>query len=588
MAVQANSKKRARSDLHSPPLNGTTPATMPVRAAQDEALKSLALVDFLADDARPTFILDISDAEGSSIAYRNPALERLLGDTLNPVEFGDWAVTLKPGTNSTSHGGRAWNCLQQQQIYLVVSANKDLSSAQRTLVTQTAPHPVTRTHSDKSTSNITVNSTSNSTVSSDSRRYSVASSSWKTVSEDGVRHLDWTQYPSSSISAHMHFVRNFSWQETPLGSITTWPDALRQNVLSCMANPDPRLLLWGEERIMIYNEPCISMFGARHPRAMGSRAEDTWSDIWSDMRHLIKYVEVEGRGTRLNKLPLTMERNGYSEETFWSFNLIPVIGSHGHTIGIVDEFSEVTDQVVIDRRRDAVVKINRAIGKVSSMKELWFEFLEGLEYCKDDVPYALLHTIPNAGGPSAPDSSSNSSGSGPQRYSLEGSIGLANGHPAVPLTFDLMDGATNGGSLVRACYKAWQSGDVVVLQAKDDTLPEHMAVGVPGRALGYKVQTVCVIPLPDISGNQTMAFLTLALTPRRPYDSEAAIFAYYMRDILVKSASAIFLPEEQRRARQKFEQIENSLAQQLRDTTLETERLESRYARMAQMAPIAM
>ena len=85
-----------------------------------------------------------------------------------------------------------------------------------------------------------------------------------------------------------------------------------------------------------------------------------------------------------------------------------------------------------------------------------------------------------------------------------------------------------------------------------------------------------------------MAFLTLALTPRRPYDSEAAIFAYYLRDILVKSASAIFLPEEHRRARQKFEQVEASLAQQLRATTLETERLESRFARMAHLAPVGM
>ncbi|KAG9597886.1 histidine kinase, partial [Aureobasidium melanogenum] len=268
----------------------------------------------------------------------------------------------------------------------------------------------------------------------------------------------------------------------------------------------------------------------------------------------------------------------------------PIIGPNGNTIGVIDEFSEVTEQVVSDRRRDAIVRINKTIARVNSVKELWFEFLEGLEPCKDDIPYALLYTnyAAAATDPSIPDSISASSGSSPQRFALEGSIGLAAGHPAVPLTFDLADCANDQNPLARACYKAWKSDDVVVLQLKDGSLPEALNQGIPGRASGDKVQTVCIVPLPDMTGHHTMAFLTLAMTPRRPYDTEAAMFAYYLRDILVKSASAICLPEEQRRARQKFEQIEASLAQQLRATTLETERLESRFARMAQLAPIGM
>ena len=401
-----------------------TTTTLAMRCHNDVALHDLGLLHFLDHDSRLTLIIDTCDIVPGHIAYRNPALDRWLSSTWNTPAFADWA-------------------------------NKVQGSADGTI------------------------SQNSYTSSSDSRRHSVASSSWRTMSEDGgSRFLDWTQAPSPAMSAHMHLVRNFHWHQGPLGSIQSWPDALRQNVLSIMANPDPRLLLWGEEHIMIYNESCISMFGARHPQAMGSRAEETWSDIWSEMRHMIKYVEVEGRGTRLNKLPLVMTRNGYTEDTFWSFNLIPVVGPQGTTIGIVDEFSEVTEQVVIDRRRDAIVKINKGIARVNSTKELWFEFLEGLEGCRDDVPYALLHTVPNAGNPSFHDSSSNSSMSASQRYSLEGSIGLANGHPAVPLSFDLADCANDKDPLARICHKAWKSGDVVVLQAKDGTLPDSMAVAV--------------------------------------------------------------------------------------------------------------
>ncbi|KAI4726172.1 hypothetical protein E4T49_06067 [Aureobasidium sp. EXF-10728] len=581
MAADRSSKKRARPEALSS--NGSddqllTTANMPIRTSKDSALDHLGLVDFLQHDPRPTCIVDTA---AGYIAYRNPALERLLASAWNLQHFRDWATTLSPHPQAASFGGRPWNCILQDHRWLVASTREDPPVAAIPSVTiRSAPIPRTTSQ----------NSSNAGTSSSDSRRQSVASSSWRTVSDEGgQRYLDWTRTPSPAMSAHMHLVRNFPWHDTAIGSIHSWPDALRQSVLSAMANPDPRLLLWGDDHIMIYNEACISMFGERHPRALGSKAEDTWSDIWGDMYHLIKYVQVEGRGTRLNKLPLVMERNGYPEETFWSFNLIPVVGANGTTIGIIDEFSEVTEHVVSDRRRDAIVKINKAVAKVNSIKELWFEFLEGIESCKDDIPYALLHTNHSAtNNSSMPDSVSASSGSSPQRYALEGSIGLAAGHPAVPLTFDLVDCAHDQNPLARACYKAWKTEDVVVLQLRDGSLPEVLHQGVPGRAAGDKANTVCVIPLPDMSGGQTMAFLTLAMTPRRPYDTEAAMFAYYLRDILVKSASAICLPDEQRRARQKFEQVEASLAQQLRLTALETERLESRFARMAQLAPIGM
>jgi PAS domain S-box-containing protein len=592
MAVDRSSKKRARPEAtaNNSDEQTLTTANVPIRTIHNQQvidlsdLSDLSLVSFLQHDTRPTCIID---TRNNRIAYRNPALDRLLSGTWNGQHFRDWATTtLNPDTQSATYRGRAWNCILQDDRWLIASTQQDATTHTDALAPPRAPAPP-RTASQNSLHQ--ANSNNSGTSSSDSRRQSVASSSWRTMSDDGSqRYLDWTRTPSPAMSAHMHLIRNFPWQDTTIGSIQSWPDALRQSVLSAMANPDPRLLLWGDDHIMIYNEACISMFAERHPGALGTRAEDTWADIWSEMAPMIKYVQTEGRGTRLNKLPLVMHRHGYPEETYWSFNLIPVVGPHGSTIGIIDEFSEVTEHVVSDRRREAIVKINKAIVSVNSVKELWFEFLEGLEPCKDDIPYALLHTNHAAADPSVPDTESSSAGPESQRYALEGSIGLAAGHPAVPLTFDLSDCANDQNPLARACYKAWKTDDVVILQAKDGSLPPAFNQGVPGRASGDKVQTVCVIPLPDISNHRTMAFLTLAMTPRRPYDSDAAMFAYYLRDILVKSASAIFLPEEQRRSRQKFEQIEASLAQQLRATALETERLESRYANMAQLAPVAM
>jgi hypothetical protein len=377
MAVDRTSKKRARPEAissNNSEEQTLTTTNVPIRTARDHQagdLSNLSLVDFLQDDPRLTCIIDTTLG---FIAYCNPALERLLASTWNLPDFRDWAATtFNSATQSASYRGRAWNCILQQGRWLVATAQQDEPIVQvhaDALAPPRAPPPP-RTASQNSNSAI---------ASADSRRQSVASSSWRTVSDDGgQRYLDWTRSPSPAMSAHMHLVRNFPWQDTSVGSIQSWSDALRGAVLSAMANPDPRLLLWGDDHIMIYNEACTSMFAERHPRALGSRAEETWADIWPDMYPVIKYVQTEGRGTRLNKLPLIMHRNGYPEDTYWSFNLIPVVGPQGSTIGIIDEFSEVTEHVVGDRRRDAIVRINKAIVSVNSVKELWFEFLEGLE-----------------------------------------------------------------------------------------------------------------------------------------------------------------------------------------------------------------
>jgi hypothetical protein len=80
--------------------------------------------------------------------------------------------------------------------------------------------------------------------------------------------------------------------------------------------------------------------------------------------------------------------------------------------------------------------------------------LEGFESRKDDISHAQFHTNPSAVDHFVPDSPSACSDQAPRCYTLEGSIGLAAGRPAVPLTFDLADCATHKSPLARAWYKA--------------------------------------------------------------------------------------------------------------------------------------
>ena len=41
---------------------------------------------------------------------------------------------------------------------------------------------------------------------------------------------------------------------------------------------------WGPELGFLYNDPYAEILGAKHPRALGNRFQDIWSEIWSDIR----------------------------------------------------------------------------------------------------------------------------------------------------------------------------------------------------------------------------------------------------------------------------------------------------------------
>jgi PAS domain-containing protein len=63
------------------------------------------------------------------------------------------------------------------------------------------------------------------------------------------------------------------------------------------------------------------------------------------------------------------------------------------------------------------------------------------------------------------------------------------------------------------------------------------------------------------------------------------MFIHFLSDFLIRAALLISLPQEQRRAQKIADDMNNALAQQLRLITLQAERTEAKFARMAAEAP---
>jgi PAS domain S-box-containing protein len=166
-------------------------------------------------------------------------------------------------------------------------------------------------------------------------------------------------------------MRAHDWSNSPLGPPERWPQSLRSVVGLLLNSKFPMFVAWGEQLGFLYNDPYAEILAAKHPRALGARFFDIWSEIWSDISPLID-AAMAGEATYSENLPLTMNRHGYDEDTWFTFSYSPVRDETGRVAGMFCAVAETTSQVLAARRRDALLKLDERLRNVAGTAVLSF------------------------------------------------------------------------------------------------------------------------------------------------------------------------------------------------------------------------
>jgi signal transduction histidine kinase len=143
-------------------------------------------------------------------------------------------------------------------------------------------------------------------------------------------------------------MRDHDWSTSPLGPPELWPQSLRSVVGLLLQSQFPMFVAWGDELGFVYNDPYAEILGAKHPRALGRRFYDIWSEIWPDISPLID-VAMAGQATYREDLPLVMNRRGYDEQTWFTFSYSPVRDESGQVAGLFCAVSETTQKILAER-----------------------------------------------------------------------------------------------------------------------------------------------------------------------------------------------------------------------------------------------
>jgi hypothetical protein len=148
--------------------------------------------------------------------------------------------------------------------------------------------------------------------------------------------------PESILSDHIKHFRSTDWSLTPLGLMLSWPPELRNVVNLCLNDTHPCVLFWGDDLTMIYNAAYVQLIGIMHPHAMGQSARTVASDYWHTFQPLVDHINATGQSVRDDEIPIFVDRLGFLEETYWSFQFIPVLDSNGHVAGYYHPLFETT------------------------------------------------------------------------------------------------------------------------------------------------------------------------------------------------------------------------------------------------------
>jgi PAS domain S-box-containing protein len=188
-------------------------------------------------------------------------------------------------------------------------------------------------------------------------------------------------------------IRAYDWTQTALGAPDTWPQGLKIAIRIMLTSRQPIWIGWGDELLYFYNDPYKSIIGGKHPVALGQPTRVVWREIWSDIEPLLKTALTGAEGTFVEQKLLIMERNGFPEETYYTFSYSPIPGEDGEPGGIICANSDDTRRVVGERQ----LALLKELAAVSPDGRDWREAcqLSARALCANpqDLPFALLYTV---------------------------------------------------------------------------------------------------------------------------------------------------------------------------------------------------
>lgn len=326
-------------------------------------------------------------------------------------------------------------------------------------------------------------------------------------------------------------IRSIDWSKTSLGSPGRWPQSLKTCVRIMLTSRQPIWIGWGKELIKLYNDPYKAIVGGKHPWAFGQPASIVWKDIWKDIEPMLKQVMEKDEGTYVESQLLIMERNGYSEETYYTFSYTPIPDDNGGTAGMICANTDDTDRIISDRQLRTLTQLGKKLANVQSNKEIFDNTIAAVKENPQDFPFAILYQLNE------------------NTACFTSSTAMDDGIERVPQQIDL----NQQDDISRLFAKA-------VLERKQQVLqtPEATFGNLPKGAWERQSDQAIILPIFQGTQKDPYGFLVVGLNPYRLLDDKYSSFFNLLADQIATSFTAVLTIEEERKRTEALAEIDKA------------------------------
>src|SRR5215831_1494413 len=185
-------------------------------------------------------------------------------------------------------------------------------------------------------------------------------------------------------------MREHDWMRTPLGPPSNWPRSLKTAVRIMLTSRQPFWLGWGPELTYFYNDPYKSIIGGKHPDALGQPFNVVWREIISIIGPMAEHVINENEGTYVEAMLLIMERNGYPEETHYTFSYSPVPDDEGVPSGLICANTDDTRRVIGERQLATLKDLAAGTANAPNRAAACQSSVNALASNTRDLPFVLI------------------------------------------------------------------------------------------------------------------------------------------------------------------------------------------------------
>ncbi len=340
--------------------------------------------------------------------------------------------------------------------------------------------------------------------------------------------LDLDSFPGAGeMRARM---RAFDWASTPVGPVEKWSQSLKSTVKTLLASRYPMVLIWGENLIQFYNDAYSKLIGDKHPAALGTDIRITLFEAWDTLGPMIDEVMVTGVANWVEAQMLVLERSGYREESYFSLSHAPAEDDSGQIVGMFAVCSEVTQQVLGERRLRLLRDLASKPSETKSVDMTCRDITAAIAEHPLDVPFALIYLREPNGN-----------------LTLSNSVRVPEGGVLSPVSVDLTAPGDDIWSLARAA-----DGETVLIKS----VAQHGSL--PGGPWNEPTKAAFVMPITSLGQTAPLGVLVAGVSPNRAIDEGYRSFYEILAgqvSVAVRNAQAY---EEERRRSEMLAELDRA------------------------------